>query len=133
MKAYYAIFLKTEEAIEVEFPDLDGCFTFADTMDEAYDLAMEALAEFLETSEPGLTKDPSSYEEIMANVEVNKSAILMKVPVDKTLCLKHEQKIRVNVSFPVSVLDKIDVAAKKLGRNRSHFLMESALKVIDEM
>jgi predicted RNase H-like HicB family nuclease len=28
MKHYYALFKKTDEAVEVEFPDLNGCFTF---------------------------------------------------------------------------------------------------------
>lgn len=28
MNHYYAVFKKTTEAIEVEFPDLEGCVTF---------------------------------------------------------------------------------------------------------
>ncbi|MGE0085335.1 MAG: type II toxin-antitoxin system HicB family antitoxin [Desulfococcaceae bacterium] len=31
MKFWYAIFTKSKNAVEVEFPDLPGCLTFGDT------------------------------------------------------------------------------------------------------
>lgn len=40
---YPAIFHKEEEAFWVEFPDLEGCHSFGDTLEETLDNAREAL------------------------------------------------------------------------------------------
>jgi hypothetical protein len=43
--------------------------------------------------------------------------------------LEYEEKKRVNVSFPKSILNKIDMAAKAVGKNRSHYLIDAALNM----
>jgi len=48
---YYAVFTKTDEAVEVDFPDLQGCLTFGDDFDEAYEMAVDALAGWLAHAE----------------------------------------------------------------------------------
>lgn len=55
MKYYYAIFIQTDEAIEVEFPDLPGCVTFGETWEEAYENAVDVLAGWLMRN-PSLSK-----------------------------------------------------------------------------
>lgn len=40
---YTAKIYKDDGKFSVEFPDLDGCFTFGDTMEEALKMAKEAL------------------------------------------------------------------------------------------
>ncbi len=66
MKAYYAIFEKNEEGqIEVHFPDLKGCVTFGDNMEEAFEMAVDVLAGWLQTSEPQFIKEPSDFETII--------------------------------------------------------------------
>ncbi len=62
MKSYYAIFRKTSEAIEVEFPDLQGCVTFGRSKDEAMENASDVLAGWLANAEPQFVKEPSSYD-----------------------------------------------------------------------
>jgi len=49
MKKYYpAIFHAAEEGgFWVDFPDLDGCFTQGETLEEAHSMAFEALNEYL--------------------------------------------------------------------------------------
>lgn len=44
MKHYYALFKKTNEAVEVEFPDFKGCFTFGKDWEEALENAEDVLA-----------------------------------------------------------------------------------------
>ena len=44
MNYYYAIFKQTTEAIEVEFPDLEGCVTFGEDWEEALANAEDVLA-----------------------------------------------------------------------------------------
>lgn len=64
MKHYYALFKKTDEAIEVEFPDLQGCFTFGKDWEEALENAEDALAAWLVNAEPEFIKEPSKHHEL---------------------------------------------------------------------
>ena len=47
LKVYPAIFLKEETGYSVSFPDLDGCLTEGDTLEEAVEMAQEALGLYL--------------------------------------------------------------------------------------
>jgi predicted RNase H-like HicB family nuclease len=47
LRAYPAIFRREDGVVCVEFPDLPGCVTFGDTMEEALESAKEALEGFL--------------------------------------------------------------------------------------
>jgi predicted RNase H-like HicB family nuclease len=64
MKYYYAIFTQTDEAIEVEFPDLPGCVTFGETWEEAYENAVDVLAGWLAHAEPQFIKEPSLHTDL---------------------------------------------------------------------
>lgn len=44
---YSAIFYKEDDGFWAEFPDLEGCHTFADTIAELHEQAKEALVEKL--------------------------------------------------------------------------------------
>ena len=46
-KHYYALFKKSEDVVEVEFPDLIGCSTFGKDWEEALSYAEDALAAWL--------------------------------------------------------------------------------------
>jgi len=46
---YPAIFHKEDDAFWVEFPDLEGCQSFADTLEELHENAKEALAAYCVT------------------------------------------------------------------------------------
>ena len=56
MRYYYAIFKKNNEAIEVEFPDLQGCYTFGKDWEEALEHAEDALAAWRVHAEPEFFK-----------------------------------------------------------------------------
>lgn len=47
IKVYPAIFHEEENSFWVEFPDLEGCHTYADTLTEAMESASEALGLYL--------------------------------------------------------------------------------------
>ena len=57
LRIYPALFFHDEDAVCVEFPDLPGCVTFGETMEEALDSAKEALEGFLYCME----QDGDSY------------------------------------------------------------------------
>ncbi|MCL2421632.1 MAG: type II toxin-antitoxin system HicB family antitoxin [Defluviitaleaceae bacterium] len=61
LKAYPAIFLKEDSGYSVSFPDLKGCFTEGDTLEEAIEMAQEALGLYLVSlEERGLSVPASS-------------------------------------------------------------------------
>lgn len=64
MEHYYALFKKAPEAIEVEFPDLQGCVTFGKTWEEALENAEDVLAKWLEYADVAFVKKPSTHDQL---------------------------------------------------------------------
>ncbi len=120
---YIALLRKeTDTDYGVDFPDLPGCITAGSTLDEAKEMAAEAIAFHIE----GLIEDgegipaPSSLEEIMAD-KANKEAVAFLVPYQSS-----EKAVRVNITLPSSLLKRIDRQSGK--RGRSGFLAAAAEK-----
>ena len=81
---YPAIFLKEEDAgYSVSFPDLDGCFTEGNTLEQAIEMAQEALGLYLASLEERKLIIPkaSGYEDIQCNR--NEFISLVYTSVDK--------------------------------------------------
>ena len=127
---YYAIFEETNEAFEVYFPDLRGCATFGETMEEAFEMAVDVLAGWLQESEPQFIKEPSDFETIKSHYS-NKDVFIMRIPVDERIKRMYEKKQRLNISIPASIVKKIDMAAKERGVNRSEFIAEATMRTIE--
>lgn len=112
---YYALFKKTHEAIEVEFPDLRGCVTFGANWEEAIENAIDALAAEKFVKEPS---DHKSLEKLEGE--------LVPIAVDHQIMESYQQLKRFNVIFPIKVLKHIDSFRKKTGLKRSTFLQKAA-------
>ncbi|MCP4756150.1 MAG: hypothetical protein GY866_35250 [Proteobacteria bacterium] len=83
--------------MEVEIPDVQGCMTFGADFEEAYDMAVDALAAVLANSEAQFIKrKPSTYEEISKKLKAKGQAIF-PVPVDETIMHAYAPKKRINV------------------------------------
>ena len=121
MKYYYAVFKKTKEAIEVEFPDLPGCVTFGSDIDEAFTNAIDVLAGWLAHAEAKFIKESSSYQKLK-----RLKGTLVPVPVDEKIIQSYQELKRFNVIFPAEVLDEVDSFRKELGLKRSTFLQKAA-------
>jgi len=48
-----AVFCEEDSGYSVRFPDLDGCFTEGDTLDEAYEMAFDAIGLYVEQPDGG--------------------------------------------------------------------------------
>lgn len=118
---YYAIFDKEEDGFLVTFPDLKGCNTFGETMENAIEMAEDALAGWLESAQPQFIKEPSSYE-VMAKHFTKKNELIMQVKVRRDLMLAYAPKKKVNLSLSVKTVQLIDLAAQNAGLNRSEFI-----------
>jgi len=89
----------------VSFPDFPGCVTAGATLDDARELAEEALAFHIE----GLEQDgealpeASTLETVMADTE-NRDGVAILVPAPS----RPARSIRINITLPADVLGDAD-------------------------
>jgi predicted RNase H-like HicB family nuclease len=128
MRQYIALIHKDRDSeFGVSFPDLPGCVTAGATLDEARDMAAEALAFHLE----GLDADgqpipePSSLEAVMAEKGNQDGVAILVDPPARAV-----KTIRVNITLPEDVLQEIDNYAEAKGYTRSGFLALAAKKAM---
>ena len=123
MKYYYAIFHKANDAVEVTFPDLEGCVTFGVTWDEAVENATDVLAGWLANAEPRFVKKPSSFEELRAQFKMGQ---IIPIPIDERIKQSYEEMKRFNVILPSGLLARLDEFRTKKGLKRSTLLKIAA-------
>ena len=129
MANYIAVVHKDPKSdFGVSFPDFPGCITAGTTIDEAKDMANDALSLHVK----GLLEDgedipsPSKLEDIMENPEYSDSVAILVVSVSEA----KPRSVRVNITVPEDMLRKIDNIAKQRGMSRSSFLVNAALNAI---
>ena len=129
MPNYIAVVFKSQDSdYSVLFPDFPGCVTAGETLDEAKDMAYEALPFHVEGMlERGLEKipEPTSLDDILKNPDYAQCITTLVVPVPS---IKKIKTVRVNISVPEDKLEIIDMAAGRFGMSRSSFLVDSAVK-----
>lgn len=130
MRSYFAALLPEENgAYSVLFPDLPGCQTCGDTLEEAFAMALDALAVHLQAmlEDDENIPSPSGLEEALrklcvlcgeCSLDTPDAPLMQLVPapdLDNSL-------VRVSVSFRRSTLHQIDRKAEQAGMSRSAFL-----------
>ena len=114
----------------VSFPDFPGCITAGKTIDEAKDLAYEALLLHWE----GLREDgeplpaPTNLEDIVADPENADAMAFLVVSVPDA----QGKAKRINITIPEETLRRVDSAAKRRGLSRSSFLTRAAQEVMEQ-
>lgn len=111
-------------AFGVTIPDLPGCYSAGDTLDEALRMTQEAIELHIE----GLLEDNASVPmprpiDAIAGEFSGGTWALVAVDLDKLMGPAE----RINITVPRFALRKIDSAAAKSGMNRSQFLVKAAL------
>ncbi len=115
----------------VTVPDLPGCFSAGDSIDEAIEQAAEAIdghCELLAEDGKELAA-PKSLAEHQANPDLA-GAVWAFVEVATERYFGPAQKI--NITVPASTLRRIDDYARRHHLSRSGFLVEAANRVIAE-
>jgi predicted RNase H-like HicB family nuclease len=116
-----------EPGYGVFFPDLPGCVSAGDTLQEAALMAAEALelhvAGMIEDGEP--LPEPTPLDRIEVEPDIREAARLL-VPVE----LPAARAVRVNVTLDEGLLKTVDRAAARLGYTRSGFLAEAARRML---
>jgi predicted RNase H-like HicB family nuclease len=124
MRPYIALIHKESTSdFGVSFPDLPGCVTAGATLDEARQMAAEALALHLDgmAADGDAAPDPSSLDAIMADAE-NRDGVAVLVDAPKTT----GKSIKVNITMPDDLVEQIDSYADANGLTRSGFLARAA-------
>ncbi|WP_108653147.1 type II toxin-antitoxin system HicB family antitoxin [Dongshaea marina] len=122
-----------QHAYGVIVPDIPGCFSGGDTLDEAYKNAKEAIELHLE----GLAEDRDKLPEaqpidIYANDPEYQGFIMGVIEIDIAPYLGKSKKI--NVTLPEYVIKQIDRAAETSPsyRDRSNFLLVASLHELSQ-
>lgn len=115
----------------VTVPDLPGCFSGGDTLEEAFDNTREAIAGHLET----LLMDDQPIPKVLP-IDAHQSNDDYRDGlwgfVDADLTAITHRSVRVSVTIPAPVLALIDEATAKASESRSSFLTHAALEHIAE-
>lgn len=114
-------------AFGIVFPDLPGCFSAGDTLDEAMANAEEAAAGWIDATLDAGAPIPqaSTLDVVRANPEFAGWSFGV-VTLDPALL---EDAIeRVNITLPRRVLKRLDALALAAGANRSAFIAKMTLE-----
>jgi predicted RNase H-like HicB family nuclease len=130
---YVAVIEKEpDSAFGVWFPDVEGCFSAGDTLEEAVANAAAALRQHTEALESAgrHLSGARSVDEVLHNKDVKaaakKGAVLFSVP----LLADAGRTVRINISLDKGLVDQIDDAASKRGLTRSAFIAQATREKI---
>ena len=123
----FPVVLHTDDGTRygITVPDLPGCFSGGDSIDDALDNVREAIDLHLEglTEEGDEISTPKPIAEHQASGEFS-DGIWAIVDVDT---MKYEGKAeKINITLPRRLLAQIDEYAQTHGESRSGFLAEAA-------
>jgi predicted RNase H-like HicB family nuclease len=122
MRYPIAIEIGTETAAYgVVVPDLPGCFSAGDTLDEAVTAAEEAAAAWIDATldAGGAVPTPSSIEAVRARPEYAGWAYGV-IAVDPAALDSTVE--RVNITLPRRILLRLDAQARAAGESRSGYI-----------
>ncbi|MBP7465946.1 MAG: type II toxin-antitoxin system HicB family antitoxin [Pseudoxanthomonas sp.] len=108
----------------VVVPDLPGCFSAADTLDEAMTAVEEAAAAWIDSALDAGKVIPLPST-VQAASEGYPGWIVAFVNVDPALL--DDTVERVNITLPKRVLARIDAKAREAGESRSSFIAQMAV------
>jgi predicted RNase H-like HicB family nuclease len=108
----------------VSFPDFPGCVTAGRTLEEAREMAVEALtlhmAGMIEDGEA--LPEPSTLDQL-ADDPAMQGAVAFLVSAEAP-----EKTVRVNITARESQIEAIDKLARKAGMTRSAYMVQSSLR-----
>ncbi len=129
MKTYLGLLRKEADSdFGVSFPDFPGCVTAGKTLEEARELAAEALDLHVD----GMLSDgedipaPSDLDDVMADPE-NRDGIAILVELHQA----KPRAVRVNITLDERTLREIDDYVEQAGLSRSGFLSLAARRELD--
>lgn len=124
MKYYPVIVYKDKaSAFGVTVPDLPGCFSAGDSLEDALRNVQEAVEVHLRGDD--IAPEPSALEPWKNNPTYKKAYAITLAPVD--LSFMNDRTVRINITARQSELAIVDRAAKAAHMDRSAYLVSSAI------
>jgi predicted RNase H-like HicB family nuclease len=119
---------KETKASGVVVPELPGCFSAGDTMEEVMAKTEAAIAAWIETAlDSGQAIPlPSSVDVLRMTHKDWKACVRAVVKLDPTVL--DDTLERINISLPRRVLHRLDALARATGETRSGFIAHMALE-----
>jgi len=117
-------------AFGVVFPDLPGCFSAGDTLDEALEAAKEAAAAWVDAAlDAGNAIPPPSTLDDVRRLPVYKGWTLGVVELDPYLF--DDSVERAHITLPRRVLRRLDDLAASRHQSRGAFIADLTMRVHD--
>ncbi len=115
-----------ETAWSVVVPDLPGCFSAGDTLDEAMAAVEEAAAAWIDAAldEGRVIPNPSTAQAALTKGDF-RGWMVSFVNIDPALL--DDTVERVNITLPKRVLLRLDAKAKEAGETRSSYIAHMAV------
>ncbi len=95
---YPAVFHEDKDGIWVEFPDLQGCQTYGETIQDVLDSAKEALEGYCITLLEEKHKLPSASD--IKTIKPEKNAFVSLVETDMTTHFAKQKSVKKTLSIP---------------------------------
>ena len=122
---YPSIFVPDETGYCVSFPDLPGCFTEGDTLEEAYEMAFAALGLYLQGEDGAFVCPPASNP---ADISCGNGAFVALVEFDEAeYRRKHGMHL---VKKTITIPAWVNASAEKMGINFSATLTDTLVSMI---
>lgn len=122
-KFYPSVFTKEGIGYSVRFPDLPGCYTEGDTLEEACSMAEEALGLYLENSETGSFDNFPASEVTAIKTSENECVVLIGFDEIEYRKRHNNKDIKKTLSIP----EWLNIMAEENNINFSQVL-QKALK-----
>lgn len=118
---YPAVFDYAEDGISIEFPDLPGCFSCADTDEQALLMAEEVLGLYMENleSDGETIPEPTVLKDLL--VDGNQKTVLISVWMPLVRKAINNKSIKKSVTIP----QWLDMMAREQDINFSYVLQEA--------
>ena len=118
-----AVFLPEENGYSVEFPDIENCFTCGETLEEAMEMAEDALEMMLTDMEDKKETIPAGR--MPQKIHAPENAIVSLILADTTAYRKRvsNQAVKKTLSIP----QWLNTAAEKANVNFSQTLQEALI------
>jgi predicted RNase H-like HicB family nuclease len=122
---YYPVIVHKDKtsAFGVIVPDLPGCFSAGETLEDALRNVQEAVEVHLCGED--IAPEPRAMEHWKNNPEYKKAYAVTLAPVD--LSLMNDKTVRINITARQSELAIVDRAAKAAHMDRSAYLVTAAI------
>ena len=126
---YPALFHEEDGKYWVEFPDLEGCLTNGDTVEESYKNAKEALGFYLDKEGDVYERIINKPSEVKDIVNANPRLLVMLVEYDS---LEYAKKYKTKaVKKTLSIPEWLNDLAVKQNVNFSNVLQDALIKKLN--